>query len=94
MPKTLYVGIDVHSKHNSCCFIDESSNHIGSIFTVSNNLPGAQELEAKILTIMREFRFENLKIATESTSFLDLHLVDYLASSKLLEPYTQEFLSV
>lgn len=90
MAKTLYLGIDVHSQHNSCRFTDENGTSLDATFTVPNNLPGAQELEQKILTAMKENNFDTLKIATEATSFLDLHLVDYLANSSLLTPYSSD----
>jgi len=87
MTKTLLVGIDVDSKHNECCFLDQEGNRTEKIFSVSNNLPGAQELEDKITTTMKNHSFEQLKIATEATSFLDLPLVDYLATSEALRSY-------
>lgn len=88
MSKTLFLGIDVHSEKNSCGFIDDKGNRIyNTAFYVQNNLPGAQELENKIISIMNQTAFNKLMIATESSSFLDLHLVDYLANSKNLAKY-------
>jgi hypothetical protein len=37
---------------------------------------------------MEEGGFSTVKIATEATSFLDLHLVDFLASSEKLKPFS------
>lgn len=89
MSKTLLVGIDVHSEKNSCGFSDDKGNHLTkSVFSVFNNLPGAEELEKRIETTMEEGAFEKLMIATEASSFLDLHLVDYLANSKGLSKYS------
>lgn len=88
MSKTLLVGIDVHSENNSCAFTDDKGNRlIKHAFSVSNNLPGAEMLEKRIDTAMQEGAFKKLIIATEASSFLDLHLVDYLADSKLLAKY-------
>ncbi len=87
MTKTLLVGIDVDSKHNECCFLDQEGNSTEKIFSVSNNLPGAQELEDKVVATMKKHGFEQLKIAAEATSFLDLPLVDYLATSETLRTY-------
>ena len=70
--------------------MNDHGQSLGDTFTVPNNLPGAQELEQKILTTMKENNFEALKIATESTSFLDIHLVDYLATSPILSPYSPD----
>lgn len=87
MSKTLFVGIDVHSEKNSCGFSDDKGNRLSKISYVFNNLPGAEELERKIDLTMKEGAFDKLMIATEASSFLDLHLVDYLADSKSLSKY-------
>ena len=88
MSKTLYVGIDPHQKENFCCLLDQEGNKIINTFSVANNLEGAKELEDRIDLIMKEHCFTELKAATEAVSFLDLHIVDYLASSKLLSKYS------
>ncbi len=86
MSKTLLAGCDVSSQLNTVCLMDPEGKKIGSQ-TFSNTLSGAQALESWLLTILKENDFSELKIATEATSFLDLHLVDFLASSQLLAPF-------
>ena len=88
MSKTLYVGIDPHQKENVCCLLDQEGNKVINTFSVANNLEGAKELEDRIDLIMKEHCFTELKAATEAVSFFDLHIVDYLASSKLLSKYS------
>lgn len=88
MSKTLYVGIDAHAKDNVCCFLDQEGNRVINVFSVNNNLSGAKELEERIDLLMKEHMFGELKIATEAASFLDLHIVDYLASSEILAKYS------
>lgn len=88
MSKTLYVGIDTHQKENICCLLDQEGNKVINIFSVANNLDGAKELEERIDLIMKEHCFTELKAATEAVSFLDLHIVDYLTSSKILTKYS------
>lgn len=88
MPKTLFVGIDVHSAMNSCCLMDDLGNQLCKVFDFPNNLPGVQELETKLELFMKEHCFDTLKIATEATSFLDLHLVDFLVNSSVLAKYS------
>jgi len=90
MSKTLFVGIDAHSKTNSACFMDQEGNVVVKSFSFPNNLPGAQELEQKIISTMQQGNFTSLKIATESASFYDLHLVDFLATSENLAPFSPE----
>jgi transposase len=88
MSKTLYVGIDAHAKDNVCCFLDQEGSKVINVFSVNNNLTGAKELEERIDLVMKEHMFGELKIATEAVSFLDLHIVDYLASSEILAKYS------
>ena len=87
MPTTLYVGIDVHMKTNAGCFMDQQGNQIGKTFSFPNSLPGARKLEETIQAVMQEGGFDSLRVATESTALLDLHLIDLLASSELLTQY-------
>lgn len=86
MSKTLLVGCDVSSQLNTVCLMDPEGERIGHQ-TFSNTLSGAQALEGWLLKTLRENGFSELKIATEATSFLDLHLIDFLASSKSLAPF-------
>ena len=89
MSKTLLVGIDVHSERNYCAFIDDSGNRLhNKVFSIPNNLGGAQNLEKRIESTLKEGNFYRVKIATEATSFLDLHLIDYLSNSKSLAKYS------
>jgi len=66
--------------------MDPEGKTLGSQ-TFSNTLSGAEAIESWLLKIMKENEFSDLKIATESTSFLDLHLVDFLAQSTKLAPF-------
>jgi len=66
--------------------MDEEGKEMGYP-TFPNTLPGARALESQLLQLMKEKGFSTLKIATEATSFLDLHLVDFLASSQDLAPF-------
>jgi transposase len=84
--KTLFVGCDVSSKNNTVCLMDSEGKEMGYP-TFPNTLPGATALEAQLLQVMKGKGFSTLKIATEATSFLDLHLVDFLASSQGLAPF-------
>jgi len=86
MSKTLYVGIDVHTKDNNACFMDEQGNQLLKI-SFPNSLDGAQLLEEQLVQVIKEKDVQKVRIATEATSFLDLHLVDFLASSNKLNQY-------
>jgi len=91
MEKTLFVGCDVSSTDFVVCFMNHQGDELG-YKTYSNNLPGAREFEALLLKMMGQYSFISLKIATEATSFYDLHLVEFLSSSVSLEKFqTQIF---
>ena len=81
LPKNLFVGCDVSTKNNTVCLMDEEGKKIG-YQTFPNTLSGARALESWLLKVMNEKGGSNLKMATEVTSFLDLHLVDFMASSQ------------
>ncbi len=66
--------------------MDPEGERIGSQ-SFPNTLSGAEAMESWLLKVMKENNFSELKIATEATSFLDLHLVDFLAQSQELAPF-------
>jgi hypothetical protein len=86
LPKTLFVGCDVSSQNNTVRLMDEEGKEMGYP-TFPNTLPRAKALESQLLQLIKGKGFSTLKIATEATSFLDLHLVDFLASSQVLAPF-------
>jgi hypothetical protein len=69
------------SKNYTVCLTDEDGKEMGYP-TFPNTLSGAKAPESQLLQLIQEKGFSTLKIATEATSFLDLHLVDSLASSQ------------
>lgn len=86
MEKNLYVGCDVSSKENTVCFMNQKGEVLG-YKEYPNTLPGAQALEDMIISFMEKFSFTDAMVGTEATGFLDLHLVDYLASSEKLQHF-------
>ena len=86
MSDILFVGCDVSSKTNAFCFMGKEGDELG-YRNLPNTLSGAKKLESLLVKIMEENGFSTLKIGTEATSFLDLHLLDFLASSEKLAPF-------
>lgn len=82
--KTLYVGVDVHSKQNTCCFMDTSGNQIHKTFNVPNSSPGAEQIVSEIIQTAKSRNFSQVKIATEATSFYDYVFMDYLSCNQKL----------
>lgn len=81
MSKYLNVGIDVASEENAISFLDQEGNFLEKTFMLPNNQPGVEDLERKIIELVKEKKIRKIRIATESSSFYDFHLADYLSSS-------------
>jgi transposase len=83
----LFIGIDASLKNNQCCVVDDKGKKIMQL-SVSNNLPGAQELEKSIdqraSQINIEGNLEELKVATEASSLYDFHILEFLSESEIL----------
>jgi len=88
--RTLYCGIDVALKINVIALIDNEGKEVIKPFKVSNDQSGAEEIEKKLEEICLNQGFEALKIGTESTSFYDYHLADFLAESEKLAKFETE----
>lgn len=80
--KTLYVGVDVHSENNACCFMDSSGKLVRNIFTVPNSRPGAERVVSEIIDSIKSNDFTNVMIATEATSFYDYVFMDFLSCNQ------------
>jgi len=85
--KTLYVGVDAHSKHNTCCFMEQDGNLVRKIFAVPNSLPGSEHLVSEIIDSMNSNSFTQVKIATEATSFYDYLFLDFLSCNQQLNSF-------
>lgn len=76
MPQML-VGIDVDLRSNHVRFMDNAGNSLAS-FSVSNDLPGAGKLAARIKAASMELDIDSIKIGMEATSNLGWHLAHFL----------------
>lgn len=79
----LFAGIDSSKKNNQCCIVDHNGKVIKEI-NVTNNVTGAHKLEAVLSENARKLQSQELKIATESTSFYDFHILEFLSESEVL----------
>ncbi len=80
---TLFIGIDVSSRTNYVFALDFFGKKLLS-FEAKNNLPGSEEIIAKILTCLKENNLTHLTIAMESTSFYSWHIANTLATHDAL----------
>ena len=68
MAKTLYLGIDVSMAENVCCPLLQDGTEARRRFTVSNNLPGAEQLADEICLLMERYQLDRLLVGLEATN--------------------------
>ena len=82
--KTLNVGIDISLREAIISFLTWEGKYLGESFKVPNNLPGAKELEKRLLSILLTGTFEHVRFGMEATHNYGFHLAEYLSSSDRL----------
>jgi len=87
MDKTLLLGIDVAMAENTCCPLLEDGTEARRRFTVSNNLPGVNQLVKEILVLMERYGLNRLLIGLEATNLYWWHLACFLISCPELAPF-------
>jgi hypothetical protein len=68
MANTLYLGIDVSMAENTCCPLLQNGTEARPRFTVSNNLPNAEQLVKEILTLREHYHLHRLLAGLEATN--------------------------
>lgn len=87
MPKILNTGIDISLRKAAVSIIDQSGIRLGKPFEIPNTQPGNQDLEERLLAILKAGGFESLRLGMESTSFYGFHLAEYFTASTKLAPW-------
>ena len=62
MSNSILAGIDVSSKNNIVCFLDDSGKEISKRFSITNNLSGVKKLESDLLSLLRSNAYSSVKI--------------------------------
>lgn len=76
---TLFVGIDVSTKHNQACAINfDQSIYFNNSF--DNSPEGSQKLFNLIVKCVEENNYDSIIIVAESTSVYDYHVCAFLAA--------------
>lgn len=81
MPKMLNVGIDVSLRNATIALLDQTGTRLGKPFEIPNTLPGAQELENRLVPLLKTGGFTHLRLGMEATSFYGFHLAEFLSAS-------------
>ena len=87
MDKILYLGIDISMAENVCCTLLPDGTEARRRFTVTNNLPGAEQLVKEVLLLMERHHMDHLLIGLEATNFYWWHLACFLNSTAELAPF-------
>lgn len=76
MHNPLIVGVDVHRKANTACFMDSQGQELIPRFAFDNNRPGTETLVQHLINVVSTGNFDAIRIAVEATNwfwFLFLH---------------------
>lgn len=84
---TLFVGIDIGARENVVSAINFDQDFLIKMKPVPNSQPGADELEAMLLKVLKSNTFMAVIIGLESTSFYGVHIANFLSASEKLMPY-------
>jgi len=87
MANPLFVGLDVHSRTNRVCLMDQAGEPWGRRFSVANNRPGSQLLAVRLLEALRQGEFDSLRLAAEATNWYWFPLFQTLQQDPLLNQW-------
>jgi transposase len=86
MTNTLFVGIDVSKRGNVVRFMDSQGETL-TLFSVKNNLDGANVLQEKLHNTLLSRDFQSVSIGMESTSIYADHLAAFLRNDGFLKKW-------
>lgn len=87
MSKILHVGIDVSLRKAAVALLDSSGVRLGKPFEIPNTLSGTQQLEERLLALLKAGGFQGLRLGMEATHFYGFHLAEHFTASPLLLPW-------
>lgn len=89
MNQTLFIGIDLSLKNNYVVALDSNGKKLVS-FAVGNDLPGANKLKEKIISLVSSHNATSIKIGMEATSLYWWHLYQFLVQDEILKKFSLE----
>jgi transposase len=87
MSKILNVGIDISLRKAFIAFVDNSQGQLSKPFELPNTLPGAQDLEQRIISILKSGGYSCIRIGLEATNFYGFHIAEFFSASCSLAPW-------
>lgn len=85
MTDPLLVGVDVHRKTNTVCFMDIAGAEVGTRSAVDNNRPGTRAFVDRVAAKIAEEGFDEIQIAAEATGWYWWHFFLALDQDPLLK---------
>jgi transposase len=85
--QTIFVGIDVSVKQNVMAIISLDGKRISESQSFANNREGAQDLVEVLTYKAIAVGAQRVLVATEATSFYDLHIASFILGSKELSQF-------
>ncbi len=90
MTNPLLVGVDIHRKTNTFCWMDASGEEVRPRISLDNNRPGTQTFINQVTEQMEAGGFTELQVAAEATGWYWFHFFQTLQCDPLLNEWPVE----
>lgn len=87
MHNPLLVGIDVHRKANTACFMDSQGRELSPRLTFDNNRPGTETFVQHLASLGSTGHFDAIRIAAEATNWYWFLLLSTLSQHQALQQW-------
>ena len=94
MINPLIVGVDVHRKTNTFCFMDATGVEVHARLTLDNNRPGTRTFITQVTELMESAGFSELQVAAEATGWYWFHFFQSLQQDPELTAWPVELFAL
>lgn len=94
MIKPLIVGVDLHRKTNTYCWMDQNGVELRPRLTLDNNRPGTHHFVEQVRMLMQSEEFTELRLAAEATGWYWFHFFQSLQQEELLQAWPVELFAL
>jgi len=86
MSDSIFVGIDVSTKSNKVCILDQQGNRLAKM-SVDNNSDGSRRIVNRVVEALTKLNCYNVSFGLEATSVYGDDLIFFLKQEPSLKPY-------
>ena len=86
MSDSIFVGIDVSTKSNKVCILDQQGNRLAKM-SVDNNSDGSRRIVNRVVEALTKLNCYNVSFGLEATSVYGDGLIFFLKQQPSLKPY-------